>query len=311
LNGPAGLLPGRSFSSLELLVLRSRVRALRHGVLATAIVFFVCAVVALLSWLSYSDHHDRLAAMTSRELGSVVSYSDGAVEVRWPSGSARIPYENGDRIVGKQSQVAFDPADPSRAVIPGADLLLQTDRALGGVTFSLAVAMLVFAVGLVRVLLAVRCVRSSPVTVPVRRIRLQSGLMVRSWLEIDGPVERWLPVYYDPVLVTLPSPVDVELRGGRVAVVDGVTIYPSGRPVVKHPRGRRVDNPAQPDPETRAPRGLLAQLRVDAVFVVPAPIVGLFWAYVDGSGFTGWITATVIAAALGLWWGAFRGSDPS
>ncbi|WP_189253801.1 hypothetical protein [Lentzea flava] len=293
------------------MLLRSRVRALRHGVLATAVVLFVCSVVAFFSWLSYSDDRDLLSSMTSREVGSVVSFDGGAVEVRWPSGSARVPYEDGDRVVGKQTQVAFDPADPSRAVIPGADLLLETDRALGGVTFSVAVALLVVLAGLVRLLLAVRSVRAEPVTASVRRIRVQSGLMVRSWLEIDGRVERWLPVYYDPVLVTLPSPVDVELRGGRVVVADGVTIYPSGRPVHKHPRGRRVDNPAQPDPETRAPRGLLAQLRVDAVFLVPAPIVGLFWAYVDGSGFTGWITATVIAAALGLWWGAFRGSDPS
>lgn len=272
---------------------------------------FVCLVVAFFSWLSYSDDRDLLSSMTSREVGSVVSFDGGAVQVRWPSGSARVPYEDGDRIVGKQTQVAFDPSDPSRAVIPGADLLLETDRALGGVTFSIAVALLVVLAGLVRLFLAVRPARAEPVTVSLRRIRLQSGLMVRSWLEIDGPVERWLPVYYDPVLVTLPSPVDVELRGGRVAVADGVTIYPSGRPVRKHPRGRRVDNPARPDPETRAPRGLLAQLRVDAVFLVPAPIVGLFWAYVDASGFTGWITATVIAAALGLWWGAFRGSDPS
>ncbi|MGW6932275.1 hypothetical protein ACWGE0_19625 [Lentzea sp. NPDC054927] len=292
-------------------MLRSRVRALRHGVLATAIVLFVCLVVGLLAWLSYSDSRAALSSLTSREVGEVVSYSDGAVEVRWPSGSARVPYEDGARFVGRQTQVAFDPADPSRAVIPGSNLFVDADRALGGVTFSLAVALLVLFAGVVRVLLSVRSARSAAVTVPVRRIRLQSGLMVRSWLEIDGPTERWLPVYYDPVLVTLPSPVDVELRGGRVALVDGVTLYPSGRAVTKHPRGRRLDNPVQPDPETRAPRGLLAQLRVDAVFMVPAPFVGLFWAYLDGTGFTGWITATVIAAVLGLWWGAFRGSDPS
>ena len=241
----------------------------------------------------------------------MVSYADGAVEVRWPSGAARVAYEDGERLIGRKTQVAFDPADPSRAVIPGADQLVATDRALGGVTFPAAVALLVLVAGLVRVLLAARSVRSAPVAVPVRRIRLQSGLMVRSWLEIDGPVERWLPVYYDPVLVTLPSPVDVELRGGRVAVIDGVTVYPSGRPVTKHPRGRRIDNPVQPDPETVAPRGLVPQLRVDAVFMAPAPFVGLFWAYVDNSGFTGWITSSVVAAALGLWWGAFRGSDPS
>ncbi|HEX7308049.1 hypothetical protein [Lentzea sp.] len=290
---------------------RSRVRALRHGVLATAIVLFVCLVVAVLSWLSYSDGRARLSALTSRDVGSVVSFADGAVEVRWPSGSARVPYENGARFVGRQTQVAFDPADPSRAVIPGSDLFLEIDRSLGGVTFSIAVALLVLVAGGVRVLLARRSVRAPAVTASVRRIRLQSGLMVRSWLEIEGRTERWLPVYYDPVLVTLPSPVTVELRGDRVAVVDGVTLYPSGRVVTKHPRGRRLDNPAQPDPETRAPRGLLAQLRVDAVFMVPAPFVGIFWAYLDGSGFTGWITATVIAAVLGLWWGAFRGSDPS
>jgi hypothetical protein len=274
-------------------------------------VLVVCFVVALFSWLSYSDDRAVLASLTSRDTGEVVSFSDGAVEVRFPSGTARVAYENGARIVGKQTQVAFDPADPSRAVIPGSDLFLEIDRALGGVTFSVAVALLVVVAGAVRVLLAVRTSRSGATTVSVRRIRLQSGLMVRSWLEIDGPVERWLPVYYDPVLVTLPSPASVELRGGRVAVIDGVTVYASGRPVTKHPRGRRLDNPVRPDPETRAPRGLAAQLRVDAVFMVPAPVVGLFWAYLDGSGFTGWITATVIAGVLGLWWGAFRGSDPS
>ncbi|MEV6711322.1 hypothetical protein AB0M48_04680 [Lentzea sp. NPDC051208] len=292
-------------------MLRSRVRALRYGLFTTAVVLVVCSVVALFSWLSYSDDRAVLASLTARDTGEVVSFSDGAVEVRWPSGTARVAYENGARVVGKQTQVAFDPADPSRAVIPGSDLFLETDRALGGVTFSVAVALLVVLAGAVRVLLAVRSARAQGTTVSVRRIRLQSGLMVRSWLEIEGPVERWLPVYYDPVLVTLPSPTDVELRGGRVAVVDGVTLYPSGRPVTKHPRGRRLDNPVHPDPDTRAPRGLAAQLRVDAVFMVPAPVVGLFWAYLDGSGFTGWITATVIAAVLGLWWAALRGSDPS
>ncbi|SDG07828.1 hypothetical protein SAMN05216553_105230 [Lentzea fradiae] len=292
-------------------MLRSRVRALRHGLLATAMVLVVCLVVAVFSWLSYSDGRAALSAMTARDVGTVESFDGGAVEVRWPSGSARVPYESGDRIVGRQTQVAFDPSDPSRAVIPGSDLFLETDRALGGVSFATAVAVLVLVAGALRLVLAVRAARSSPVTVQVRRIRLQSGLMVRSWLEIEGPTERWLPVYYDPVLVTLPSPVEAELRGGRVAVVDGVTLYPSGRVVTKHPRGRRQDNPAQPDPQTRAPHGLRAQLRVDAVFMVPAPFVGLFWAYLDGSGFTGWITATVVAAVLGLWWAALRGSDPS
>ncbi|MFS8097751.1 hypothetical protein LFM09_11485 [Lentzea alba] len=272
-------------------------RALRHGVLATALVLIVCGVVALFSWLSYVDQRAALAPLTSRAIGSVESFSAGAVVVRWPSGTASVAFADGARFVGKQAQVAFDPADPSRAVIPGADQLVATDRTLGGVTATSVVAFLVILAGVLRVLLSVRASRSLP-AVPVRRIRVQSGLMVRSWLEIDGPVERWLPVYYDPVLVTLPSP----------ALVSGV--YPSGRAVTRHPRGRRLDNPAQPDGLTVAPRWP-AQVRADAVLLVPAPFVGLFWAYLDGSGFTGWLIATAVAAALGLWWGAWRGSDPS
>ncbi|MET9225363.1 hypothetical protein [Lentzea sp. NPDC003310] len=291
--------------------MRTRVRALRYGLFTTALVLAVSVLLGLFSWLSYSDARAELTPLTARATGEVVSFSDGVVEVRWPAGTARVAYENGDRIVGKQTQIAFDPADPSRAVLPGSDLILAADQAFSGVTFAAAVALLVLLASGVRLLLAVRAVRAPATTASVRRIRLQSGLMVRSWLEIDGPTERWLPVYYDPVLVTLPSPAEVELRGGRVAVIDGVTVYPSGRPVTRHPRGRRLDNPVRPDPETRAPRGLLTQLRVDAVFMVPAPFVGMFWAYVDESGFVGWLVATGVAAVLGLWWASFRGSDPS
>ncbi|MEU7481116.1 hypothetical protein AB0A63_34420 [Lentzea sp. NPDC042327] len=285
-----------------------RVRALRHGLVATGVVLLVCGVVALFSWLSYTDKRAELASLTSRAIADVVSYSDGYVDVRWPSGSARVAYSSGDKLVGRQAQVAYDPADPSRAVLPGSDLLVDTDRALGGVTFPATVAVLVVLAGAVRVLLASR--RGAPEAVTVRRIRVQSGLMVRSWLELDGPTERWVPVYYDPVLVTLPSPSAGERRG-RVFVLDGVAVYPSGRVVTRHPRGRRVDNPVRPDAETVGVRGVWAQLRVDSVFFAPAPFVGLFWAYLDDSGFFGWVTATVVAGALGLWWGAFRGSDPS
>ena len=53
------------------------------------------------------------------------------------------------------------------------------------------------------------------------------------------------------------------------------------------------------------------QLRTDLVLTVPAPFVGLFWVFLDGGGVATWAGATVLVAALGLWWGALRGSDPT
>jgi hypothetical protein len=44
---------------------------------------------------------------------------------------------------------------------------------------------------------------------------------------------------------------------------------------------------------------------------VAAPVVGLFWAYVDSSGFVGFLGATVVCAAVGLWLWAVRGSEPN
>jgi hypothetical protein len=81
------------------------------------------------------------------------------------------------------------------------------------------------------------------------------------------------------------------------------------------PRGRRTDSPAQPDDHAadraRDAARLRRQFRVDAVRVVPAPFVGLIWVYLDGGGGTEWLAATALTAALGLWWAALRGSDPS
>ena len=45
--------------------------------------------------------------------------------------------------------------------------------------------------------------------------------------------------------------------------------------------------------------------------MVPAPFIGLLWTYVDRGGALTWLGATALTAALGLWLGALRGSDPS
>lgn len=127
---------------------------------------------------------------------------------------------------------------------------------------------------------------------PVRRVRVQSGLRTRSWLELDSP-PRWIPVHFDPVLVTVPAPTSVQLHGEPqrhrliAADVDGIWLHPCGPVRVDEPRGRRIDSPSQPDSlSTAVTYGWRRQLRADA---------GLL----------------TLAASLTLWWATVRGSDPS
>jgi hypothetical protein len=100
----------------------------------------------------------------------------------------------------------------------------------------------------------------------------------------------------------------IDLPGGQ-------RLYPSGRARRTEPPGRRTDSPTRPDAYTEA-RATEAnrwrrQLRTDAALVVPAPVIGVLWAYLDDGGITSWLGATALAAAAALWWAAIRGSDPA
>ncbi|AFT98081.1 hypothetical protein [Nocardia brasiliensis] len=148
--------------------------------------------------------------------------------------------------------------------------------------------------------------------VGVSRIRQQYRLVSRSWLEISGTGRpRWLPVYFDPALLTLTE--------GRAELTDrtlrlaGHRLYPSGRIRATEPPGRLVDNPSRPDPAapvhtaTRVRRRLL----FDAQPTVAAPFAALLWIYIDGGDVVTFLAATTVAAAAALWLAAIRGSDPS
>ncbi|HEX6339650.1 hypothetical protein [Umezawaea sp.] len=298
-----------------------RVRAVRHGLAATAVVLVLCAGVAVTALLSYTSASARIGELSGRAVGQVVRVGQNAVEVNWPLAdgtvtTALVDIPGKTPPLGQKTQVAYDPEHPDRVVVPGAALLVQADRALSGLAFTTAVVLLVLAASAWRLVTRARAARAPGRAARVRRIRVQSGLIVRSWLEVDGPRERWIPVYYDPALAAMPSPAPVVLHGDRLVVVDhgDVRLYPSGPATSKHPRGRRGDSPAEPDPEVvraAAEAGWTRQLRADAVLVIPAPFVGLFWAYLDGSGFSGWLAATLVTAGTGLWLAAWRGADPS
>lgn len=151
-------------------------------------------------------------------------------------------------------------------------------------------------------------------TVPVRRVRQQYRLLSRSWLEItERGRTRWLPVYFDPRLISLTGS-ETEV-GGRRVTVDGMRLYPAGRMRETEPPGRLVDNPSKParDVDQRATEAtrVSRRLTLDAQSMVAAPFAGLLWVYVASDGITAFVGATCVAAIAALWLSAVRGSDPS
>ncbi|MGW5518654.1 hypothetical protein [Nocardia africana] len=150
-------------------------------------------------------------------------------------------------------------------------------------------------------------------TFRVKRVRQQNRLLSRSWLELtsDGRT-RWLPVYFDPPLVSL---TEAEATCDATVVVHGRRLFASGAVRASEPQGRLIDNPTRPDPN--GPSHAAASIRLghrlllDAQFAVVAPFAGLFWIYVAGGGVPAFAGATVVAAATATWFAAIRGSDPS
>jgi hypothetical protein len=217
--------------------------------------------------------------------------------------------------------VAYDPAAPERPLIPGAALLATADSALGTLYLTVVVAVLVLVVGCWQLGTRRHAAARPAQPARVHRMRVQAGLASRTWLETESRPRRWIPVHFDPVLVTLPSPATVAVHGDPlhhrlVAItIDDRVLYPSGPVRSVEPHGGRSDNPAHPDEATvtRAARlaPLRRQLRADLPHTIPAPIGAALWTYVDGGGFTTWASATALLAALGLWLAAIRGSDPS
>ncbi len=196
------------------------------------------------------------------------------------------------------------------------------DRAASGVAFSGLIAAIVLITVGWQVISRRRLRRRTGQPMNVRRVRVQSGLMTRSWLELDSPApdsttQRWIPVHFDPVLVTLPAPTTVQVhgdprrRGLAAAEVDGVWLDPSGPIRTTEPRGRRIDSPTRPDPDARHDTSWRQQLRADSVLLTPTPVVGLLWVYLDGGGLATWMYATAMAATLALWWAALHGTDPT
>ncbi|WP_424184512.1 hypothetical protein ACOBQX_21760 [Actinokineospora sp. G85] len=291
-------------------------RAVRHVCARTLVVLAVCAVVALVSWRSYGAAAAELSGLTARASGTVAPLRPGVVLATWTVNgrevSAEVAIDVRPPTGPTPATIAHSPADPALAVVPGATLLADADRAAGGIAFTAVVAGLVVLVDLWTLGSRWLATRGPARRVLVRRVRVQRGLLTRSWLETESGPARWVPVHFDPALVTLPSPTEVWATGTRwtsVRLPTGEVLHPSGPTRATEPRGRRTDNAAVPDQV--APPSRPRAWRADLPATASAPLVGLFWSYLDASGFAGFLAATGTTGALALWLWSVRGSDPS
>ncbi|MHA6796443.1 hypothetical protein ACVGVM_23465 [Pseudonocardia bannensis] len=283
------------------------------------------------SLAGYLGVRSGLAPLTARTIGEVAgSPPPGALLVRWtPAGGVErtdtVPLAVDAPAPGTGIEVAYDPADPARLVTPGAAVLADLDAAASGLAFAAAALAALLATAAFQLTTRRRAwLRRGRRSVVGRRVRIQRGLATRSWLELDTSPPRWLPVHFEPGLTVLPAPTVVVLHGdparhrylaASVPGPDGeVRLVPSGPVRSDEPSGRRLDNPATADDETRAALGrygLGRHLRADLAGVALAPLVGLLGVALIGGGVPTWLAATALVAAGALCWAVVRGSDPS
>ncbi|MFC7613203.1 hypothetical protein ACFQV2_05860 [Actinokineospora soli] len=133
-------------------------------------------------------------------------------------------------------------------------MFANADRALSGLVFSALLSALTLGYALWLILSRLVLLRRPTTPLAVRRVRVQRGLLTRSYLETESTPRRWIPVHFDPALLTLPTPTTVEAHGNPrkhrlVAVRTGDTVlYPSGRVRPTEPPAAAPTTPPPPTP---------------------------------------------------------------
>ena len=217
---------------------------------------------------------------------------------------------------GATLTVRYDPRSPDGSLVH-----TDGDAAAGTVSdllFGLVVLVLVVIVASALTVLRLRArprLRGRPVVrLTATHVVVRQGLLVRSWLELDSSAGlRWLPVHWAAELDRLAPGTRIEVHGDParerlvLPVIEGAEVWPSGRVRDREPRGEL--RPAPVDAEA-GDVTLARQARADGVFPFLAPVLGLLWAYVDGSGVPGFLVATALSAVVLFWLPQLLGSDP-
>lgn len=305
-----------------------RRRAARHVLVGLLPLLLAGVAVATVLALRYGDASAPVQAATGRATATVLTSGGGAdgreVELRWTDERgtervSRVRASGGGAVpVGRTVSLRFDPADPGGQVYVGGDETSARLRDLSfGLVLTILVLLAVLAASAVHLARRRAAERRPAARLPVRYARSRRGVVQRSWLVMtDGGADWWVPVHWDPALTTLKPGTNVPVHGrpGRdrlvVADVGEVPVWQAGRRRPTAPAGELTTAPL-PAGETPPAIGLGRHFRSDGGLLAVAPVAGLLWAYLDGTGAAGWGAASAIAVGVLVWLPTVIGTDPT
>ncbi|MBA2554458.1 MAG: hypothetical protein H0V10_12385 [Geodermatophilaceae bacterium] len=301
-----------------------RLRAVRQMLLGLIPLVVIAVALLVLLVLRLVEANAPLRAATSTAQAVVVSTGLGddglqiAVEYTDESGTTqtgRLTLDGArDVPLDEQIEVAYDPERPAVVYVRGDALSNTVTDLFNGILVVALILIAAVTVTVVRLIRRRRLTATAGRQVQVRRTRYRRGLTDRTWFVIDTPSgPAWVPVYWDPAVERVDAePVTVTAHGSPETDalisfdVYGVSVWPSGRRRPAAPRGTERD--------LTAPKGEISmarQARADAVVVFLAPLLGILWGYIDGSGPAGFVFATVMAVGVLFWLPSMYGSDPT
>lgn len=277
----------------------------------------------------------RPATAVARATVTTGGVGRDGLSLRWTDGAgaahvSRLVFpRTGDVPAGTAVEVRYVPGDPSRVYSAADEPNTRGRGYLSGVTFGVLVLVVALVGTGYRLVRRVRLERRPARSLPVRWAASKRGLIQRSWLVVtDGDREWWQPVYWQPGLPDLLAGTPCPVRGtpatGRLllAEVGGQPVWPSGRCRRRPPAGELTENlvawtraqQRRRDRDatgTAPPISMTRHLLGDIGLVLPAPVLGLLWAYFDGSGTEGFVVATALLFGVLFWLPGVFGSDPT
>ncbi|CAN5261016.1 hypothetical protein BH20ACT5_BH20ACT5_25990 [soil metagenome] len=214
-----------------------------------------------------------------------------------------------------QVEIVYDPDNPEVVFAPGDATSSQVGRLITGLLLIGVVMLTCLAITALRWARRRSLLDRPGQSMRASRVKVRRGLSDRSWLTLEsGERPVWVPVYWEPVLQTLgeaPTPVTGHGSPGADKLIGfevaGTPVWPSGRARTEAPAGV----PTEGGSRQAEPISLAAQTRADIAPVFFAPVLGLLWAYIDGSGAGSFAVATAMCAALLFWLPSVYGSDPT
>lgn len=314
-------------------------RAVRQMVYSVLPLVVICTALVVILALKSNSLLREVAPATATAAATISKDGTGrdGLEFTWKDAagtehtSTLVFPETGAIKNGTPLTIAYDPSDPSLVHAGGDTVDVRLRNLESGILF----ALLVFLVGTIgtafRLWRRMVAERRPAHTFPVRWAMYRRGLIRRSWLVInDAKQEWWVPVYWEPGLAALLSGTPCRVHGSpaldRLLVVEvhGTSIWPAGRRRPAKPKGRRewvegsvkwtktAEKQREREGGPQIERVSLARhVAGDVALVLPAPLLGILWAYIDSSGVGGFAIATALVASVLFWLPGVFGSDPT